>query len=929
MPLEIKDDELYHVGMPHYGVISRSGRYEWGSGNNPYQRIGDGNLLRAIELYKKDYPDATDKDICADFGFGAREYKARLANAKYQIKQQQYDRIKKMRDEEHMSFQAIAEELGYDNESSVRSMYKRSEDYYKMPGQNTADLIKDLVDKSGGYVDIGKGVEQYLGVSESMMQKARAILEDEGYVVLGRSVENMTNKGNRTTLMLVCPPGTTQKDLYNEGFGSKYTSIDDFHSEDHGKTFKQPEYPASISSKRIAVNYGDQTGKDLDGTVFIRRGVPDLDLGGSKYAQVRILVDGTHYIKGVAMYGENDEFPAGKDIIFNTNKKTGTPITSVLKEIKHDDPNNPFGALIKPIDKGGQSHYIDPKDGKEKLSAINKTREENDWNQWGKKLPSQFLGKQSQELINSQLNLKLSDMRAEYRDIQKLTNPVVKKAMLIAFANKCDATATDLDAAALPRQRYQVLLPVPSLKDGEIYAPNYNHGETVALIRFPHAGTFETVVGVVNNKNKEALKRLGQAADAVGVNAKAAEKLSGADFDGDTVMVIPCNRTANGGISKVQIKSRPQLRDLDGFDPHTEYAGHEGTRILKKSRIQNEMGQISNLITDMTIKGAPDNEMARAVKHSMVIIDAYKHKLDYKKSEKENGIKELKDKYQGKYNEEGRWVHPAATILSRAKGQISVPKRVGSPRIDPETGKVIYKTDGTEYEVYDKNKGQYTGKKKTRTQQSKQMMEVDDAFDLVSDKHNPVEVAYANYANALKAMGNEARKEFISTKGMVYSSKAAKTYEKEVRSITDKIAASEKNKPRERKAQVLANIEYQQIVADNPHLSKEEQGKYRQLTLSYARTKTGSHREKPDVTDREWEAIQAGAVSSETLRKLINYAGIDTFAERSMPKSQGRALPEASQDRIKRLFAAGTYSAAEIAADIGCSVSTVWKYVNE
>lgn len=60
------------------------------------------------------------------------------------------------------------------------------------------------------------------------------------------------------------------------------------------------------------------TGVEKDGTVEIRRGVKDLDLGESHYAQVRILVDNDKYIKGMAFY--SDDLPDGVDVVFNTNK---------------------------------------------------------------------------------------------------------------------------------------------------------------------------------------------------------------------------------------------------------------------------------------------------------------------------------------------------------------------------------------------------------------------------------------------------------------------------------------------------------------------------------------------------------------------------------------------------------------------------------
>jgi len=63
---------------------------------------------------------------------------------------------------------------------------------------------------------------------------------------------------------------------------------------------------------------------------------------------------------------------------------------------------------------------------------------------------------------------------------------------------------------------------------------------------------------------------------------------------------------------------------------------------------QMQMGMISNLIMDMTLKGASPDELARATRHSMTIIDAKKHDLNWKQSEKDNNIQELRLRYQGK-----------------------------------------------------------------------------------------------------------------------------------------------------------------------------------------------------------------------------------------------------------------------------------------
>ena len=117
------------------------------------------------------------------------------------------------------------------------------------------------------------------------------------------------------------------------------------------------------------------------------------------------MVDGTHYLKGMAVYSDN--LPDGVDIMFNTNKTKKVSKMDTLKEVK-SDPDNPFGALIKA---GGQSYYIDS-NGEKKLSPINKTREEGDWNEWADKLPSQFLSKQNLKLLKEQLGLAAADKQA-------------------------------------------------------------------------------------------------------------------------------------------------------------------------------------------------------------------------------------------------------------------------------------------------------------------------------------------------------------------------------------------------------------------------------------------------------------------------------------------------------------------------------------
>ena len=882
--------------LMHYGMPRRSGRYPWGSGDNPYQHSGD--FLSRVEELKKQ--GLSETEIAKSMGLTTTQYRTQKSLAKDERRALEVATAKGLR-EKGYSLNEIAEKMGYTNYSSIRSLLNENSEARMNQARKTAEFLKEQIDKKG-MIDVGTGVERELGISKEKLNQALYILEMEGYPVYGGGVPQVTNPGKQTNIKVICPPGTEHKDIYN--FENVH-SVTDYVSHDGGDTFDTFVYPKSMDSSRLQIRYAEEGGVQKDGVVEIRRGVEDLSLGGSHYAQVRILVDDTRYIKGMAIY--SDDLPDGVDVVFNTNKKLGTPKNDVLKKIT-DDPENPFGSLIKA---GGQSYYIDA-NGQRQLSLINKRAEEGDWGEWSDHLPSQFLSKQSMTLIKKQLGLAAADKQAEYDEICSLTNPTVKKALLKSFADDCDSAAVHLQAAALPRQKYQVILPITTMKDNEVYAPNYKNGEQVALIRFPHGGTFEIPVLTVNNKQADARRILGNAKDAVGINSKVAERLSGADFDGDTVMVIP-----TGG--KVKITSTSPLRGLEGFDPKAEYGPdtYKGRTVKAMKNTQTEMGKISNLITDMTLKGATEDELARAVRHSMVVIDAEKHKLDYKQSEADNGIASLKKKYQGTVDEDGRYHEGAATLISRAKSETSVLKRKGSPIINPETGEQSYKEVYEEY--VDKN-----GKTRVRTQASTKMAETKDAYLLSSG--TPQEEAYADYANKMKSLANQARKEMVSTGKIAYSASAKAAYQEEVDSLSAKLNVALMNAPRERQAQVIANASVAAKKQDNPDMTNGEIKKANQQALTAARASVGARRETIKVTDREWEAIQAGAISENKLTQIINNVDIDDLRQRATPRSTTE-LSAAKVSKITSMNASG-YSTAEIAEALGVSTSTVSKYLN-
>lgn len=890
----LNEDELMH-----YGVKRRSGRYPWGSGDSPYQHSGD-FLSRVESLHKQ---GLSEKEIADSLDLTTTQLRVSRQIAAHERRQLEVDKVKSLKSD-GLSNAEIGRIMGK-NESTIRSLLDENRAANTMKAKNTADRLKNELEKKG-MLDVGVGVEKELGVSQTTLKEALTLLEMEGYNVYGVGIPQVTNVGKQTNTKVLCKPDAKYSEAYDFG---NIQSVGDYHSTDGGSTFNKIEYPTSIDSKRVKIRYGDEGGLSKDGVIEIRRGVEDLDLGNSHYAQVRILVDGTHYLKGMAMYSDN--MPDGADIVFNTNKKTGTDKMKVLKEIKND-PDNPFGAAIKA---NGQSWYIG-KDGKEHLSAINKLKEEGDWDTMARNLSSQFLSKQPQSLIKKQLKLTYDDAESEFNEICSLTNPTVKKKLLLDFAENCDSSAIYLKAAALPRQRTQVILPVDKLKETEIYAPNYNNGEKVCLIRYPHAGTFEIPTLTVNNKNPSAKSILGNVTDAVGINSKVAERLSGADFDGDTVVVIPIN-------DKVRVKTSAPIKELIDFDPKTEYSteGKTGVKLMTKENTQKQMGMVSNLITDMTLRGAPEEDVVRAVKHSMVVIDAAKHKLDYKQSEKDNGIAELKKKWQVRVDEDGEIkVGGASTLISKRKQDVYVPERQGSGIIDPETGKITYKESGRTY--VDRK----TGKVVLAEEKVPIMSIVDDARKLSSG--HPVENLYADHANKMKALANTARIEYTRTGKIAYSASAKAVYQEEVKSLDSKLNIAARNAPKERRAQAIANSVIKAKMQENPDMDKKEIKKAKQIAINNARAQVGASgkNSRISITDNEWKAIQAGAISDTKLQQILRYADPDEVRERATPRSSTQ-LTSAKINRLKSMTSMG-YTNAEIAKALGVSVSTISKYKN-
>ena len=944
--------------LQHYGTPRHSGRYPWGSGENPYQRNEDFhrvyNDLKAQGM--------TDAEMAREFDCSINELKARRSMSSQQEKERQRIRVVRLHDNKGMGWTAIAKEMGLKNESTARSIYKNAKEPKKQLNQQVADRLEKILKEKGGYLDISTGTElgypwsndaPKTGISSSQLRTASIMLREKGYSVQTINLRQVTNPGQYTNTTVLAPAGTSKKDIINNL--EQLHSVEDY-TPDAGRTWWVPEWPEAIDRSRVYVKFPDEGGAERDGMVEIRPGVKDLSLGDMAYAQVRIAVKNcdvegkvddygkpeptTRYIKGMAVY--SDEIPDGYDIVVNSSKPRSKGDAKAFKPIKDTtDVDAVFGAKIMA---NGQDHYIGD-DGKEHLGLINKVNGEGTWQGWSKTLPSQMLSKQPKELIKRQLNLTYAEALDEFNEIKNYTNDVVRQKALEEFASQCDSAAVDLKAAALPRQQSHVLIPINTLKDNEVYAPGYKNGEEVVLIRYPHEGTFQIPRLIVNNKNKEGTKFIGKMApDAIGINHNVAEIMSGADFDGDTVTVIPTSKIVN-------IKNRPPLEGLVGFDAKAEYPYREGMKHLDKKRTQTEMGIISNLITDMTMIGAKDEELVRAVKYANTVIDADKHNLDWQRSYKENDIESLKKKYQVKYDKDGNVIGygGAGTLLSRAGSEAHILEQQLA-KVDENTGELrkawrpdasgelMYMPTGRTRMVPEKNKdgsfkydaeGKKIYKEEPVRQKVSKMSQVDDARLLMSNPQKGYiqEELYAEYANNMKHLAIQARKEAMAIKPEKCNPEAREAYKAEVESLNAKLENAKRNAPKERQAQVIANVVMKELKEANPGMDNEKVKKEAQLQIAKARASVGANKKdvQVNIEPREWEAIQKNAISPSKLREILKNADSDKIKKLASPQVNPNTLPKTKQNLIKTMATSG-FTLEEIAERLGVSKATVFKY---
>lgn len=923
MPVMKEEDYL-----AHYGILRKSGRYPWGSGGTQNKR--NKMFLDIVDEMRQG--GHSDTEIAKGFGMKLTELRELRSVAVNQQRQQRQLQVQRLGDKGWSNIK-IGERLDL-NESTVRSLRAAGEKDKNNVLAATSAMLKEQVDKKV-FVDVGESVELHVGVTRTQLNTSIRMLREQGYEVHPVKLEQQ-GTGKLTEYKVLAKPGTTQKQVWENRYNIQQVTDT---SKDGGRSYVGPQPPLSISSKRVGIRYAEDGGGQADGVIYVRPGVKDVSIGTARYAQVRVAVDGTHYLKGMAVY--KDDLPDGVDLVFNTNKSDTGRKHDIMKPLEND-PDSPFGAQIKA---GGQMLEFHPKTGKVRVTSVmNKLNEEGDWDKWSKNLPSQMLSKQNRDIAQRQLDLTYDRRKQEFERISALTNPVVKRKLLETFSDDTDSASVHLKAAQMPRQTTKVLMPVKSMKEGEAYIPSLNNGERVALVRFPHAGPFEIPELTVNNRNREARRLLGtDSTDVIGIHHKVAEHLSGADFDGDYVLAIPNNRG--------DVKIAPALEGLKGFDPRHAYPPSDGMRTIDggiynaktrtveyggrkpiASNKQHQMGDVSNLITDMTIRGANSQEIARAVRHSMVVIDSEKHALDYKASARDNGIAQLKERYQGIPT--GAKIPSragASTLISKAGAEKRInarkprPAKDGGP-IDKATGKKVFVDTGATFVT----RG---GEVVRKTEKHPRLAVTEDAHKLSSG--TPIENIYADHSNRLKALANDARKEMVSTKPIRYNPSSKAVYKDQVASLDAKLAIALRNSPLERQAQVFAGKTVSQKRQANPGMSQEDLKKVRSQALDEARARTGAKKHRigtpgvPEMalTQEEWNAIQAGAISTNKLEKILRNADIDRIRELATPKPK-ILMTTSNVARAQAMLQAG-YTQAEVAARLGVSLTTLKTGISE
>lgn len=399
--MEISEEDFDDY-LEHYGTPRHSGRYPWGSGGEDTDTRNASFNDHVNDLKRQ---GMSETDIAKGFGIkSVNSLRAKMSIEKNAQISSEIALCQRLSDKGY-SNNAISKRTGIP-EATVRSRLAPGAQRKADILLATSDMLKKQVDEHT-YVDVGRGVEQHLNLSDTKLNSSLAVLEEQGYKVYTVR-EEQPGTGLKTNIKVLTPPGTSYGDVVRN---RSMITIPFSHTEDGGESYIGIKQPLAIHPDRVGITYAEQGGSNADGVMFVRPGVKDVELGGAKYAQVRVQVGDDHYLKGMAMY--KDDLPEGVDIQFNTNKSDTGNKLDALKKLDKENPDNPFGATLK--------RQISEKiNGQDVVtSSMNIVNEEGDWGKWSKSIAAQVLSKQNPTLAKTQLAMTYESRLSEFNSDRK------------------------------------------------------------------------------------------------------------------------------------------------------------------------------------------------------------------------------------------------------------------------------------------------------------------------------------------------------------------------------------------------------------------------------------------------------------------------------------------------------------------------------
>ena len=113
----------------------------------------------------------------------------------------------------------------------------------------------------------------------------------------------------------------------------------------------------------------------------------------------------------------------------------------------------------------------------------------------------------------------------------------------------------------------------------------------------------------------------------------------------------------------------------------------------------------------------------------------------------------------------------------------------------------------------------------------------------------------------------------------------------------------------------------------NPELESSTRSKLKYQILETARINTGAKKTQIEISPKEWDAIQAGAISTNKLEQILANANPDQIKALATPRTQ-RVMTASKTTKAKQLLARG-YTRAQVADQLGVSLSTLDLATNE